>query len=53
MQDFKERNSLVWKLPTELLVGVIDTWCCGCLVTVICLREPYWNNYISKIIEFN
>lgn len=51
MQYFKERNSLVWKFPIELLVGVIDLWCCGCLVTVICLREPHWNNYISEKIR--
>lgn len=50
MQYFKERNSLVWKLSAELLVGVIDL-CCGYLVTVICLREPRWNDYISEKIR--
>lgn len=29
----------------------MDFWCCGCLVTVICLKEPHWNNYISENVR--
>lgn len=51
MQYFKERNSLVWKLLTELLVGVVELWCCGCSAIVLCLRKPHWNNCISEKVK--
>lgn len=29
----------------------MDLWCCGCLVSVFCLKEPHWNNYISEKVR--